>query len=800
MQRRAEMQGGWHSTTRTGGVVGGLPSWIFSCLLLSSITTDFVVEDIRLLHDAQRGPPHRAAAHTSELAWDDFHRSFVNTTTTAAPVASQAAHKKTPKRRVRFSDPGPSASTPRTTTRASSSSTGLTPTINRASLGRHTPSSSRRRSITPSASGGAAPRPTTALPASGEVHFLPLRQVLSGRVQRRIRRNGLSEEMNAIASERRRAAKDAQAEVERLRRDLRQKDAEIYELQNATVVLDTERIWALEQEVESLRTRLENRSPAAGAAAREEGRNCFDWTLAARDPFADDFMETDTIEAESVCGDRGVVQIGDETVFGDATMADIVCSTPSRVRSSFLTPPLTSPVAAGPSTPSSRKRAREAHPLSDAGVQADFPDPEKRRLDEDVASLRLEVSKLTGTLESYSALTDRLSEKLSSVTPLETSADPLATIESQVAALLRTVSDRTAALVDLDASLGALGFPGADASEVIASLASALRTARLELEYLTPGEITLPLSSHGGEVLDLLLTRLRDLARRAREDEASIDEYHELELSLRQQLGARVAAMGELEGELRRAREALGARTERVAELEVGVERLKGAVAGYVRDLGELEGVVGRMEAENRDAMATRDAQVEVGRRVLRAKEDAIAKLEAKLSDATALGRSLRRRLEEAEAARTKEVGEVTRRGGAALAVRDARVTELREEVERVNERLRAAHEGIKDLRVEKRGLEGEMVREREAAKRVIEEMRGELERVVGMSREFLGPGSTEGGDGEVGPITGAEGGAETGAKRGRLLAGDLARRSSGRKKRRYDSGLGFLDEDEVDA
>ncbi|WQF85266.1 hypothetical protein CDEST_10280 [Colletotrichum destructivum] len=719
------------------------------------------------------------------------------------PVASQAAHKKTPKRRVRFSDPGPSASTPRTTTRASSS-TGLTPMINRTFLDRHTPSSSRRRSTTPSASGGTAPRPTTDLPVSGEVHFLPLRQVLSGRVQRRIRRNGLSEEMNAIASERRRAAKDAQAEVERLRRDLRQKDAEVYELQNATVVLDTERIWALEQEVESLRARLEDRSPAAAAAAaarrEEEGRNCFDWTLAARDPFADDFMETDTVEAESVCGDRGVVQIGDETVFGDATMADIVCSTPSRVRSSFLTPPLTSPVAAGPSTPSSRKKTREAHPLSDAGVQANFPDPEKQRLDEDVASLRLEVSKLTGTLESYSALTDRLSEKLSSVTPLETLADPLATIESQVAALLRTVSDRTAALVDLDASLGALGFPGADASEVIASLASALRTARLELEYLTPGEITLPLSSHGGEVLDLLLTRLRDLARRAREDEASIDEYHELELSLRQQLGARVAAMGELEEELRRAREALGARTERVAELELGVERLKGAVAGYVRDLGELEGVVGRMEAENRDAMATRDAQVEVGRRVLRAKEDAIAKLEAKLSDATALGRSLRVRLEEAEAARTREVGEVTRRGGAALAVRDARVTELREEVDRVNERLRAAHEGIKDLRVEKRELEGEMVREREAAKRVIEEMRGELERVVGMSREFLGPGSTEGGDGGVGPASGAEGGAETGAKRGRLLTGDLARRSSGRKKRRYDSGLGFLDEDEVDA
>ncbi|KAK2031605.1 hypothetical protein LX32DRAFT_556731 [Colletotrichum zoysiae] len=718
-----------------------------------------------------------------------------NPTSSSAP-ASQPSTSQTPrkaaKRKVRFSDPGPSVSTPRTTTRHSST-TGLTPMMNRTILDRNTPSTSRRRrhstpaygnrnsSATPSGS-GAGVSTTADLPTSGEVHFLPLRQVLSGRVQRRIRRNGLSEEMNAIAAEKRRGAKAAQAEVERLRRELRQKDAEIYELQNATVVLDTERIWALEREVDTLRAALSERS-SADDAATARNRSCFDWTLAARDPFADDFsMDADTF--------------GDETAFGDATAAELVCGTPSRVRSSFLTPPLTSPVADGPAaTPSSRKRTRrsaaDAPPLADVGVQACFPDPDKQRLEEEVASVRLEMSKLTTTLASYSALANRLSGQLSPVAPLETSPDPLATIESQVAALLRSASDRAAALRDVDAALCGLGFPGADASEVIASLSAALRTARLELEYLTPGEIALPLSSHGGEVLDLLLARLRDLARRAREDEASIDEYHELELSLRQQLGARVAAMRDLDDELRRARAALDERGGRVAELEVGVERLKGAVAGYVRDVAELEGVVGRMEGEHRDAVAARDAQ-----------EDAIAKLEGKLADAVAQGRSLRRRLKEAEEARTREVAEATRRGGLALAVRDARVRELREEVDRVNAGLRAAHEGIKDLRVEKRGLEVEMVREREAAKAVIDGMRAELERVVGMSREFLGPAEEAGSEGagseEVGPIDGASG-MDTGTKRG-LLAGGLARRSSGRKKRRFDSGLGFLDEDEVDA
>ncbi|KAK2058046.1 hypothetical protein LY76DRAFT_655944 [Colletotrichum caudatum] len=726
-----------------------------------------------------------------------------NPTSSSAP-ASQPSTSQTPrkaaKRKVRFSDPGPSVSTPRTTTRHSST-TGLTPMMSRTLLGRNTPSTSRRRrhstpacgsgnssssSSTPSGS-GAGVSTTADLPTSGEVHFLPLRQVLSGRVQRRIRRNGLSEEMNAIAAEKRRGAKAAQVEVERLRQELRQKDAEIYELQNATVVLDTERIWALEREVDTLRAALSERS-----AARD--RSCFDWTLAARGPFADDFSRA---------------QFGDETAFGDATAAELVCSTPSRVRSSFLTPPLTSPVAAaaaaaGPATtPSSRKRTRTSAggalpPAADVGVQACFPDPDKRRLEEEVASARLEMSKLTTTLASYSALADRLSGQLSSVTPLEASPDPLATIESQVAALLRSASDRAAALRDVDAALCGLGFPGADASEVIASLSAALRTARLELEYLTPGEVALPLSSHGGEVLDLLLARLRGLARRAREDEASIDEYHELELSLRQQLGARVAAMRDLDDELRRARAALEGRGERVAELEVGVERLKGAAAGYARDVAELEGVVGRMEGEHRDAVAARDAQ-----------EDAIAKLEGKLADALAQGRSLRRRLKEAEEARARDVAEATRRGGLALAVRDARVRELREEVDRVNAGLRAAHEGIKDLRVEKRGLEAEMVREREAAKAVIDGMRGELERVVGMSREFLGPagaeeagpeavGSEEAGSDGVGPVDGASGG-DTGTKRG-LSAGGRARRSSGRKKRRFDSGLGFLDEDEVDA
>jgi hypothetical protein len=49
--------------------------------------------------------------------------------------------------------------------------------------------------------------------------------------------------------------------------------------------------------------------------------------------------------------------------------------------------------------------------------------------------------------------------------------------------------------------------------------------------------------------------------------------------------------------------------------------------------------------------------------------------------------------------------------------------------------------------------------------------------------------------------LTGTPEGLEMGSKPGGMLSGDLARRTSkGKKRRRYDSGLGFLDEEEVAA
>lgn len=683
----------------------------------------------------------------------------------------QPAAAKTPrkgaKRRVRFSDPGIHSG-------SCAASSGLTPMIRRVSVA--TPK--RRHSSAPVGSTGKLiVSASSSLPHSGEVNFLPLRQVLDGRVQRRIRRNGLSEEMNTIQQEKRRKAQQTKAEIDRLKTELKARDREIYELQNATIIMDTDRMWDLEKQVEDLKDELAKRS----VAESEQGRG-YNWTLAARDPFEDDFMDMSE----------------DEDQFGDETVAQLACSTPSRARSSFPTPPATSPAL--PGTPCFRKATPRSTPMptpmSHVGVQAFFSDPKQQQLEEEVASLQLEMHKLTDTLNSYKALSGRLGDKLSQFSP-DTNGDsptsPSDDLEVRIEALLQTMSDRTCALTQLKSAISDLGFSGEDASEMVIALASGFRAARLELEYLTPGEITLPLTSRGAEVLDLMLTRLRVMAKKAKEDEDAIDEYHQIELSLRQQLDARVTVMDGLKGEMSKAEKLMGDKIARIRELEVANERLKGAVDGYVRDLSELEGLVQQMERDNRDAEATRHAQLESNRRVLCSKEDVIAELETKLTDTLQRSADLQKQMVELQDAKSKEMTSLNQKHGASLAIRDSRVVELRGEIDRVNESLRVAHETVLGLRVENGGLRTKMDEERTKAKAVIDSMKGELQRVLQMSQDFLNtPKKSDAAPGPRSPPATVV--RRTGP--GGFLAAGLAKR---RSQKRHDSGMGLLDEDEVE-
>lgn len=650
----------------------------------------------------------------------------------------------------------------------------------------------RRRCSTPSRSSGkgttaaVAAAAQSGISASSEhnnepVNFLPLHQTADGRVERRVRRNGLRDMLNKIEQDKRRKTKTAQTAISSLKAELKARDREIYELQNATVIIDTERIWDLERQIHDLQGELEKRTTTT--TTHSDRGKCSSWNLDSRDPFASDFMD----------------MTPEEDHFGDVTMVHLHASTPSRARSSFPTPPATSPVI--PTAPASPCfRHVPLTPSSHTGVQVQLPDPERQQLDEELASLQLEVCKLTTTLDSYKSLGYRLAERISAAAPISSDTSlPFVTegLEAQVGALIQTMSDRTVALAALTASISDLGFPGHDAGEMIATLTSGFRAARLELEYLTPGEVTLPLTSHGAEVLDLLLTQLRALATKVKEDEDTIDEYHDIELSLRKQLDARVSVMDSMQAEMSKAEKLVEENNAKIHELEVGNDRLKGAVDGYVRDMAELERLVERMEQENRELEATRSAQQKSNADSIAAKDTSIAELETKIAEAVNRSADLQKEINDSQAHNTRQTNILNKRHGEALALRDSRVIQLRSEVGRVNDSLRAAHETIRTLRVENRGLKTEMDVEKEKAKSAVDSMKGELQRVLQMSQEFLNSSreSIGPGDGE----TKSSDGPNVIVKPGTYLNPDLARRGSGKMRRRHDSGLGFLDEDEED-
>ncbi|KJZ79680.1 hypothetical protein HIM_01149 [Hirsutella minnesotensis 3608] len=679
---------------------------------------------------------------------------------TAAGHAEANLHSRQPKtprrerKAVRFSDPGLAAQ-----------SSGLTPMIRRACIAA-TPS--RRRASTPGSRCKATPQAVPCSPSAREPPVTRLHHTADGRVERRIRRSNLRDLLNRLEQQKRQSIRTAQAEICHLRAQLTARDRSIYELQNATVVIDSERLWDLERQIEELKAELERRAS--------------DTHSSPRDPFPDEMTDI----------------APDEDYFGDMTMANLVASTPSKARSSFPTPPATSPVlAATPCWRMSPAIPVAAERPVDMGVQTSFTESlsGREQLQEELASLQLEVCKLTSTLQSYQGLGERVSDRLSSVTmiPLDDQVpiptDGVEALERQVEGLVRAMSDRTAALAHLTSAIADLGFPGGDAGEMLTALASGFRAARLELEYLTPGEVVLPLSSHGAEVLDLLLIRLRDLAKRAQEDEASIDEYHEIEQSLRKQLDARVAVIEGLKAEMAKAEGLMSAKNAKIQELQVGNDRLKGAIDGYARDISELEKLVERMEQEAHDARATHGEALE-------AKQASVVELERKLAGAMQRTASLQREISDIQDKSTRHVVTLNKQHGAALALRDARVSELLGETDRVNECLRAAHETIRKLRVDRSGLEARARGQREESRTAMDAVKEELRRVLDMSQQFLDL-----------PSDGAENDAASTARpqtveknpavaSGGFMSAAPLRRGS--KKRRYDSGMGLLEEDEV--
>ncbi|KAI0102522.1 hypothetical protein GGR51DRAFT_526813 [Nemania sp. FL0031] len=691
--------------------------------------------------------------------------SAAQPTSAPAPAVLKTPSKARPKKRVRFSDPGPELSQHG----GADPSTGLTPMMGRSSL--REAALKRRRST-------------------------PRRAASTGSIQEE---TPSGRKKNAKSSSRK--AGDAvkakiEAELERLRAELANRDAEIERLQNETIVHDTDRILELEQELQTLRTELaQQQLPPMGIDAEDEdgdaddlpSKSFYDWTLAARDPFSDSYLD------------------GDDS--RDITMDEVACSTPSRkqksgntaaprsVSASFPTPPCTSPTI--PATPCSVRKMDIPLTPSHVGVQVSLPDPDKEALEAELASLRLELAKMTQTLETHAEVQAHLAERLSNASklpsaPTNSESNQQEELERHLDAILQQLEERTIALLELDLSLSTLGFEGSDAEEMINTITASLRAARLEIEYLMPGEVTLPLSSHGAEVLDLILTSIRDLSRKVVDKEAAIDEYHSIELSLRQQLTARVDAMDGMRAAEATQAQALRERDTRIEELEFGLERLKGAAEGYRGDIRELETLVERLDTEGREAESNLTRELKGAQAELAVRVSVIADLETRLASTLRQAEELEGALADCQRQKKAEAKVRNKSYGAALALRDARVLELRREIYEINESLRNAHETIMMLRAENVGLEQRMLEAEKGTrldKETIDMLKAELEKVTAAAAPKRVTRSSTRGLATPEP------------QAGRYLSGELARSGTGKakKRRRPDSGLGLLSEDEAD-
>ena len=255
---------------------------------------------------------------------DPLHEPKIEPSDDSNTIQSEPARTPSkPKKKVRFSDPGPDIAGP-------SSSTGLTPALSRASFAafRPQPSQSLRRvslpdlrvAMPPSQSSSPSPGPL-----SGEIQFIPLHQRLDNRVKRRLRRNHLSEESNEIEAEKKSMAQCRQ-EIEKLKAELAfAKKQQMYGETDgeSSASRGMSKVQVLERELWNLKQEIQDQEPTAGHHTVKQLGNQPPTpdSTAFVDDTADDYIETNA-DAHGVLQDRA--SIADPTRYSEvSTQASI---------------------------------------------------------------------------------------------------------------------------------------------------------------------------------------------------------------------------------------------------------------------------------------------------------------------------------------------------------------------------------------------------------------------------------------------------------------------------------------------
>ncbi|KAF7912341.1 uncharacterized protein EAF01_001362 [Botrytis porri] len=738
-----------------------------------------------------------------------------------------------PKKKVRYSDPGPNL--------LQESSSGLTPFLRKSSL------SSARSNRRHSAPVKRLPdRRQDNEPFSGELQFAPLRQVLDGRVTRRMKRNRLSEETNKIDWEKKHEAKARKSEIFRLKKELEGKNHELQCIQDEHDVASqlgfeagtsicanpviVEKFQEMEKEIQELKAELSQKEERSNAQ--------HDWQTGTHDPFdfGDDDDDDDNGINTSVAGDHDAFNRHDDDpgMVIDSSYDDHKMATfdDPFSKSDDLTNMHNIPIPSLPAAIADVSSQKPSH--SSTSTQADFPNPLNEKLEAQLLHLQSEIQSLTSTLALNKDHEYRLSQKLMSYIPSDQSHDS-SSLESALDSVLTTLTIAQAQALEKEASFNALsnevtslGF-STDPEATIQIIVEQFRNARLEFEYLNPGE-----ESEGfenGKLLSMLLGRLKTLVEKARTQDETIDQYHAQELILRRQLAARIDAFQDVQKELSAVSTAVSRMSKELAENEISNSRLQSALNGYRSEVSGLENLVEKIEKEHKvveddlkrgihnldDQLQHEIFRANAFAMELEGKNMIVGELSTRLTAALNASATLRDLLNQKDG----QILLSDRRISEDLTERDERIAELQEELERTTYILKNTQKAVEnlrqensDLKTENEGLENyaeqlkrQASKERKRRERAADVMAKQAESVTEYAKR-LKEGGYESSETEAGEFTRNSRIKAPIVKKGQFLNATKARRrSSGRvrasekkKRRRFDSGLGFLEEEQNEA
>ena len=474
---------------------------------------------------------------------------------------------KTPSRRtkrVRFSDSELLNNRP-------PQSTGITPSIRQTSLG------------TPRKSSLSSPA-TSNFPDT--VQFTPFRQVLDERFKRRVRRNGLSDEMNKYEAD--------QKTREELRRVIDEKDAEL----------------------QRLRAKLEVQKPndtSESISSSQQADDIENELVQLRQSFSEHVASTQEPEVDWTCVPRGQVTAspgGDTIPIWEDADAD--AGIREEASPAFI----------------------EGEGLM-LGLDLESAKREKSRL---FAQSKTRVSS-SFDLNFADSPAASQSQPASFISEPRVPSDFTHRVSKSLKAMTQRAEEAENALAILQQEVKALGFEGSSASSMLDDLSQQFRTARLELERTVPGETAAGFEN--ARVVPEILVKLKLIISMVKDRDAELKSMRDQQRTLKGNFDhALIAAdkaktkVKELEDEINNNAENMLHVRMRCRELERSMEekessseKLIAAIQKYQEEARRADLLIMQLDdsQEEKTVAARKEVSEEMG--------EIVAKLQIKLED-----------------------------------------------------------------------------------------------------------------------------------------------------------------------